>query len=190
MMGRSLSIALLLAAGLVTACNSQVAQTNSPCTDDPDCADQALVDEPIDGADGTDDAADPSPINPVRPLDTPAEQPLPTNDDDPDANGTPPDEPPSDPPPADGDLDDLFIDLDGLYDDPGSTSAGTSPYNPFGTTYTGGSTWDLLSLWLDGMTMGLLDPSADTGGSSYTYLELMCLDGDTPDSVCRSRYGN
>ncbi len=48
---------------------------------------------------------------------------------------------------------------------------------------------DLLSLYLEILTINLLTPAPPAEITSVTTLELLCRDTDIPDFVCRQRYG-
>ncbi len=49
---------------------------------------------------------------------------------------------------------------------------------------------DLVSLFLDYLILDLVSPAGRGGlADDYTYLELLCLEGDDPDFVCRQLYG-
>jgi len=68
----------------------------------------------------------------------------------------------------------------------------TSPLlDPFGFPFFDlADTPDLFSLLLDSLMFDIVLP-ADRGGlaDDYTHLELLCLEGDDPDFICRQRYG-
>ena len=48
---------------------------------------------------------------------------------------------------------------------------------------------DVLSLYLEILTISLLTPAPPAEITSVTTLELLCRDTDIPDFVCRQRYG-
>jgi len=49
---------------------------------------------------------------------------------------------------------------------------------------------DLLSLTFDAFLLDSLIPSAGSGfADDFTFLELLCREGDTPDFICRQRFG-
>ena len=48
---------------------------------------------------------------------------------------------------------------------------------------------DILSLYLEIITINLLTPAPPAEITSVTRLELLCRDTDIPDFVCRQRYG-
>ncbi len=57
-------------------------------------------------------------------------------------------------------------------------------FSPFGLN----DVPDLVSLFVDGIILGQLTPSGPA--LNLTFLERLCLEGDTPDSFCRQRFGN
>lgn len=48
----------------------------------------------------------------------------------------------------------------------------------------------LISLLFNDSTVDQLDPSGPRINDSLTFLERLCREGDSPDFVCRNRYGN
>jgi len=64
-------------------------------------------------------------------------------------------------------------------------------FDPFGFPLLGFTdTPDLLSMFSDFLILDLVNPPGRGGlVDDYTYLELLCLEGDDPDFVCRDRYG-
>jgi hypothetical protein len=64
-------------------------------------------------------------------------------------------------------------------------------FDPFGFPLLGlTDTPDLLSMFSDFLILDLVNPPGRGGlVDNYTYLELLCLEGNDPDFVCRERYG-
>ncbi len=64
-------------------------------------------------------------------------------------------------------------------------------FDPFGFPLLGFTdTPDLLSMFSDFLILDLVNPPGRGGlVDNYTYLELLCLEGNDPDFVCRERYG-
>ncbi|MCH7886325.1 MAG: hypothetical protein IIC01_13895 [Planctomycetes bacterium] len=183
-----------------------VAQTAEPadCAGDPDCADAeptSTVDEP----DSPDPAAfDLAQVNPIRPLfaedeEEEADAPADTHTnvvENPDETENLPEE--FDPPELEP-LDSASTDSEpALLVTPGA-DAFEFPANLSDDVDLFAFDQEdfpiLLSLFLDGLTLGLLDPALPTlTGSNraplgFTFLELVCLDADIPDSFCRRRFG-
>ena len=183
-----------------------VAQTAEPadCAAGPDCAD-AEPTGTVDGPDSPDPAAfDLAQVNPIRPLFAEDEEeeedaPADAHTDVVENPGDPQSLPQQfDPPP--------FEPLDSASTDSEPAPLVTPGADPFAFSATQADDLDvlefdqedfpiLLSLFLDGLTLGLLDPALPTlTGSNraplgFTFLELVCLDADIPDSFCRRRYG-
>lgn len=76
-------------------------------------------------------------------------------------------------------------------DPPADGSSAQLPLDPFTGFLVDAVGIDaLLSLLFNDRAIDQLDPSGPRLNDSLTFLERLCREGDTPDFVCRDRYGN